>query len=82
MSLLTFALALILHIQVWVAFALSLQQHALIFVGLSIRAAHRTLPGDVGAVRCTDTARLTPSVHLAPLSGPTVNVVTRFWKST
>lgn len=61
------------------AFAFRLQQRALVLVGLSIRAAHRPLPGDVGAVRRAHAARLTPPVHLAPLPGPAVNIVAGFY---
>lgn len=72
-------LPLVLHVQVGMAFAFSLQQGAFVFVGLSIRAADRSLPRDVGAVWCAHAARLTSSVHLAPLPGPTVNIIAGFF---
>lgn len=78
-SLLTLALSLVLHVQVRVAFTFSLQQCAFVFVGLAIRAADRSFPGDVGAVWCAHAAWLTSSVHLAPLSRPTVNVIAGFY---
>lgn len=73
------ALSLVLHVQVWVAFAFCLQQCAFVFVGLSIGAADGSLPGDVGAVWRTHAARLASSVHLAPFPGTTVNIVAGFF---
>lgn len=73
------ALSLVLHVQVRVAFTFSLQQCAFVFVGLAIRAADWSFPGDVRAVWCAHTARLTSSVHLAPLSRPTVNIIAGFF---
>lgn len=70
------ALSLVLHVQVGVAFTFRLQQCAFVFVGLSIRAADWPFPGDVGAVWRAHAARLASSVHLAPLSRPTVNIIT------
>lgn len=78
---LTFALSLVLHIQVRVSFAFSLQQRALVLVGLPVGAADGSLPGDVGAVWCANAARLTPPVHLAPLPGTAVNIVAGFYNS-
>lgn len=78
---LTFALSLVLYIQVRVSFALRLQQRALVLVGLPVGAADGSLPGDVGAVWCANAARLTPPVHLAPLSGAAVNIVAGFYNS-
>lgn len=75
---LTLALPLVLHVQVRVTFAFSLQQRAFVFVRLAVWAANRSLPGDVGAVWCAHAARLTSSVHLAPLSRTAVNIVAGF----
>lgn len=75
---LTLAFPLVLHVQVRVAFAFRLQQRALVFVGLSVRAADGSLPGDVGAVWRAHAARLAPPVHLAPFPRTTVDVVAGF----
>lgn len=75
---LTLAFPLVLHVQVRVAFAFRLQQRALVFVGLSVRAADGSLPGDVGAVWRANAARLAPPVHLAPFPRTTVDVVAGF----
>ena len=75
---LTLALPLVLHVQVGVAFTFRLQQRAFVFVGLPIRAADRSFPGDVGAVWRAHAARLAPPVHLAPFPGPAVNVIAGF----
>lgn len=75
---LTLALSLVLHVQVRVTFAFSLQQRAFVFVGLAVWAANRSLPGDVGAVWSAHAARLTSSVHLAPLSRTAINIVAGF----
>lgn len=73
------AFALVLYVQIGVTFAFSFQQCAFVFVGLSIGAADRSFPGDVGAVWCAHAARLASSVQLALLSGPTVNIVAGFF---
>lgn len=78
---LTLALPLVLHVQVWVAFAFRLQQRALVFVGLAVRAADGSLPGDVGAVWRAHAARLAPPVHLAPFPRTTVDVVAGFYNT-
>lgn len=80
-SFLTLALPLVLYVQVRLPFAFRLQQRALVLVGLPVGAADGSLPGDVGAVRCANAARLTPPVHLAPLSGAAVNIVAGFCNS-
>lgn len=77
-TVLTLALSLVLYVQVRVPFALRLQQRALVLVGLPVAAADGSLPGNVRAVWCANAARLTPPVHLAPLSGAAVNIVARF----
>lgn len=78
--LLTLAFALVLDVQVRVAFTLRFQQGALIAVGFPIRATHRPFPSDVRAIWGTDAAWLAPAVHLASLPGATVYVVTRLYK--
>lgn len=60
------------------AFAFSLEQRALVFVGLPVRATYGSFPGDVGAVGRAHAARLAPSVHLAPLPGAAVDVIAGF----
>lgn len=71
--------SLVLHVQIGVAFAFCLQQCAFVFVGLSVGAADGSFPCDVGAVWRTHAARLASSVHLAPLSWPTVNILAGFF---
>ena len=78
LGLLTLAPSLVLHVQIGVAFAFCLQQCAFVFVGLSVGAADGSFPCDVGAVWRTHAARLASSVHLAPLSWPTVNILAGF----
>lgn len=78
---LTLAFSLVLHVQVGVPLAFGLQQRALVLVGLPVGAADGPLPGDVGAVRGANAARLAPPVHLAPLPGAAVHVVAGLCKS-
>lgn len=73
------AFTLVLHVQVWVAFAFRLEQCALVFVGLSVGAADGSLPGDVGAVWRAHAPRLTPPVHFAPLARPAVHIIAGFF---
>lgn len=72
----TFAFALILHLQIRVPFAFGFQQGTFISVRFPVRAAHRPLPGDVGAVWGADAARLTPPVHFTFLPRAAVHVIT------
>lgn len=74
---LTFAFALVLHLQIGMSFTLRFQECTFITVRFSIGATHRSLPGDVGTVRGTDAAWLTPPVHLTLLPGSAVHVLTR-----
>lgn len=74
---LTFALALVLDLQLGLLFTPGLEQRTLIAVGLAIQATDGAFPGDVGAIGRADAAGFVLLVHPAFLPGPAVHVLAR-----
>lgn len=76
---LTFATALVHHVQVGLPAALGRQEFALVLVGEAVRAAHLKFPGEVGTVRGAGAVR-TPKFHLTHLAGPTIHAFATLWE--
>lgn len=70
-----FAFSLVLYDQVGMFLALGPEKGTLVPVCFSIRAAHRPLKGDVGAIWGAHAPRLIPLVHFALLSETTVHII-------
>lgn len=71
----TFAFSLVLYGQVGMFLALGPEEGTFGPVRFPIRATHRPLQGDVGAVWGAHTPRFIPLVHFALLSGTTVHII-------